>query len=86
MTKEVAADRCQDARFIWLEPISPELIVGQLKQFAEACGAQSIRIPAYGFGEWPAAPGLAKDGEKIVLHFHGGAYVVSTTHVAPALP
>ncbi|QRV95091.1 carbohydrate esterase family 10 protein [Ceratobasidium sp. AG-Ba] len=83
VNEEVPAHECKDARFIWVDPVSPKLIQGQLKKFAEACHAQSIRIPAYGFGDWnvePRGEPLAKDGERIVLHFHGGAYVFGTAH------
>jgi acetyl esterase/lipase len=80
VTKGVEAKHCQDARFIWLEPVSPSTITGQLKQFAESYGVDSIRVPAYGFGEWQLGSNndcLARDGEKIVLHLHGGGFVVS---------
>lgn len=79
VTKEVAAKDCRDARFIWLEGAPPSLIAGQIKQFADEAGVKPIRIPAYGFGQWGAGDNvpLAGDNEKIVMHFHGGAYAVS---------
>ncbi|KAF8759870.1 Steryl acetyl hydrolase [Rhizoctonia solani] len=51
-TKEVIAKDCLDARFIWVDPVPPNLIVGEVERLARACGAQSVRIPAYGFGKW----------------------------------
>ncbi|KAG8743302.1 hypothetical protein FRC10_012265 [Ceratobasidium sp. 414] len=81
-TKEVPQKECKGARFTWIEPVPRNLITGQLEQFATATGAESVRIPAYGFGEWtgtgtgePLRP--AGENEKIVMHFHGGSYVVS---------
>ncbi|CAE6434405.1 unnamed protein product [Rhizoctonia solani] len=79
-TNEVAAKDCLDARFIWVDSVQSELIVGEVKRLAQACGAQSVRIPAYGFGKWDSARDLARDGEKIILNLHGGAYIAGTAH------
>ncbi|CAE7189736.1 unnamed protein product [Rhizoctonia solani] len=79
-TKEVASKECLDARFIWIDGVPPELIVGEIKRLAQACGAQPVRIPAYGFGKWDSVRDLARDGEKIILNLHGGAYIVGTAH------
>ncbi|KEP55667.1 alpha/beta hydrolase fold protein [Rhizoctonia solani 123E] len=81
-TKEVYAKHCRDARFIWVDKIAPELITGEMKRFANACGAESQRIPAYGFGKWGTAPDvpLAKDGEKVILNLHGGGFIAGTAH------
>ncbi|KAG8691699.1 hypothetical protein FRC11_012450 [Ceratobasidium sp. 423] len=79
-TEEVAAKHCQDARFIWVDGVPPELIVGEVGRLAQVCGALSVRIPAYGFGRWESTQDLARDGEKIVLNLHGGAYIAGTAH------
>jgi hypothetical protein len=79
----VSPKDCRDARFIWIEAVSQSLIVGQLKQFAELAGAESVRIPAYGFGRWETGSTglhLAGDDEKIIMHLHGGAYVVGLSN------
>jgi acetyl esterase/lipase len=71
---------CQDACFIWIEAVAPNLIAGQVKQFAEMAGVESTKIPAYGFGKWKTGStglSLAEDDEKIVMHLHGGGFVVS---------
>jgi hypothetical protein len=78
-TKEVVAKDCLDAHFIWVDAVPPNLIVGDIKRLAQACGAESVRIPAYGFGRWDSTRDLARDGEKVILNLHGGAYIVSTT-------
>ncbi|CUA70311.1 hypothetical protein RSOLAG22IIIB_00666 [Rhizoctonia solani] len=79
-TKHVAAKDCQDARFIWVDGIAPELIVGEIQRLAQACGVQPVRIPAYGFGKWDSEKDMARDGERVVLNFHGGGYVAGTAH------
>ncbi|CAE6424373.1 unnamed protein product [Rhizoctonia solani] len=81
-TKEVAAKDCQDARFIWIDGISPDLITGELKQFADACETTPHRIPAYGFGKWGTAPdvSLANDGECVMLNLHGGGFIAGSAH------
>ncbi|KAG8680719.1 hypothetical protein FRC11_002093, partial [Ceratobasidium sp. 423] len=58
-TREVAAKDCQDVRFIWIDKISPALITGEVRQFAEA-----QRIPTYGFGKWGVSSSvpLVNDG------------------------
>ncbi|KAG8704085.1 hypothetical protein FRC08_002454 [Ceratobasidium sp. 394] len=83
VTKEVALKDCRGTRFIWLEAVPLNLIIGQLKQFAQVAGVESVRIPAYGFGQWESGSTnvrLAGDSEKIVMHLHGGAYVMGTAH------
>ncbi|CAE6418605.1 unnamed protein product [Rhizoctonia solani] len=79
-TKEVAAKDCQDARFIWVDGVPPELIVGEVRRLARACRAQSVRIPAYGFGKWRSTRDLARSGEKVILNLHGGGYIIGTAH------
>ncbi|CAE6419388.1 unnamed protein product [Rhizoctonia solani] len=79
-TKEVAAKDCQDTRFIWVDGVPPELVVGEIKRLAQVCGAQPVRIPAYGFGKWDSAQDPARDSEKVVLNLHGGGYVMGTAH------
>ncbi|KAG8699970.1 hypothetical protein FRC08_005001 [Ceratobasidium sp. 394] len=75
LTKEVPLNECKGARFMWVEPVPQTLVAGQLKEFATAAGAESVHIPAYGFGDLDGEPPqLAREGEKIVMHFHGGSY------------
>ncbi|QRW15910.1 carbohydrate esterase family 10 protein [Rhizoctonia solani] len=79
-TKEVVAKDCLDAHFIWVDGVPDELIVGEVKRLAQVCGAQSVCIPAYGFGRWNSTQDLARDGEKIILNLHGGGYIAGTAH------
>lgn len=81
ITKEVHPKDCMGTKFIWIEPVAQSLIQGEIQGYAERAGAKPCRIPSYGFGEWgQGAPPLARDGEKIVMHCHGGAYVTRTAH------
>ncbi|CAE6481758.1 unnamed protein product [Rhizoctonia solani] len=81
-TKEVAPRDCNGARFIWVDKVPSNLIAGEIKRFADACGAESVRVPAYGYGRWGtgAEIPLAHDGEKVLMHIHGGAFVMGTAH------
>ncbi|CAE7080195.1 unnamed protein product [Rhizoctonia solani] len=81
-TEEVAPRGCNGARFFWVDKVPSNLIVGEIRRLADACGTESVRIPAYGFGRWGtgAEIPLAYDGEKILMHIHGGAFVMGTAH------
>ncbi|KAG8691701.1 hypothetical protein FRC11_012452 [Ceratobasidium sp. 423] len=79
-TKEVAAKDCQDARFIWVDGVPPELIVGEIRRLARVCRVQPVRIPAYGFGKWRSTRDRARAGEKVILNLHGGGYIIGTAH------
>ena len=79
-TKEVPDSTLKDAKFTWLDPTSdrPELICGEVRCLAELTGVQPARIAGY----WYLKKGTvwngpkAQPGEKVVLHMHGGAFIV----------
>ena len=78
ITKEVPPSECMGTKFIWIDAVSEDLVQGEIRKHAQRAKVSPTRIPAYGFGEWGQGnPPLARDGEKIVMHCHGGAYVVS---------
>ncbi|THH05033.1 hypothetical protein EW145_g5095 [Phellinidium pouzarii] len=61
----------------------PELVTGELSKWAEFAGVEAIRIPAY----WMHKPASqlvmgekARDDEKVIYFFHGGAYVSLSSH------
>ena len=66
----------------WIAP-TPELIVGDVKEWAEAAEVNCARIPGYwmekggnkGKDVAPAAP-----GEKVLYKFHGGGYQALSAH------
>lgn len=77
ITKEVPPAKCMGTKFIWIDAVSEDLIQGEIQKYAQRAKVSPTRIPAYGFGDWGReTPPLARDGEKIVMHCHGGAYVV----------
>lgn len=81
ITKEVPPAECMGTKFIWIDAVSEDLIQGEIQKYAQKAKVSPTRIPAYGFGDWGReAPLLARDGEKIVMHCHGGAYVTRTAH------
>ncbi|EIN12044.1 alpha/beta-hydrolase [Punctularia strigosozonata HHB-11173 SS5] len=62
---------------IWVEP-APELIVGEVKEWADVAQIEPIRLPGYwldksGSDTKPGEP--PAPGEKVVYALHGGAYV-----------
>ncbi|KAF8608533.1 alpha/beta-hydrolase [Ceratobasidium sp. AG-I] len=81
ITKEVPSAECMGTKFIWIDAVSEDLVQGEIQKYAQRAKVSPVRIPAYGFGEWGQdTPPLARDGEKIVMHCHGGAYVTRTAH------
>jgi acetyl esterase/lipase len=65
---------------IWIEPV-PHLVVGQIKEWASSAGISAIRIPGYWHNKAGSniAPNTsASPDEKIILKFHGGAYVAGS--------
>jgi acetyl esterase/lipase len=69
---------------VWIEPV-PELVVGEIKTWAATTGVEPARIPGY----WLGRPGEKSDlpsgappapGEKVVLAFHGGGYIVMSAN------
>ncbi|KAL1742147.1 Alpha/Beta hydrolase protein [Schizophyllum fasciatum] len=73
----------KEVKAVWLEPV-PELIVGELKLWAAAQNVEPARIPGYWLhsadsSDLPlGAP--PRPGEKVLLHFHGGAYKILSAH------
>jgi acetyl esterase/lipase len=67
---------------VWVEPV-PELVLGDLKTWAEISNVEPIRIPGYWIDQkgCDIEPGSeAAPGEKVFYHFHGGAYILLSAH------
>lgn len=67
---------------VWI-PAKPQLLQGQVKQWASLSHVSSIDVPGY----WYHKPGSivsfnssAAEGEKVILYVHGGAYIIDTAH------
>jgi hypothetical protein len=83
LTKEVPQSALKgfNARFAWIEGLQEAELVGEVKDLAEQTGVQPVRIPGYwtlkkGIG-WLPEHEKAGENEQVVLHLHGGGYVVS---------
>ncbi|OBZ76418.1 Esterase [Grifola frondosa] len=84
-TKEVADKELTNAKFAWVEGIDEgsELFCGVLKQYAEKTGVHHVRIPGYWLlkkGTKWVGEGKAREGERTVLHLHGGAFYMGSAH------
>ncbi|THH31838.1 hypothetical protein EUX98_g2357 [Antrodiella citrinella] len=65
---------------IWIPP-SPDLVVGQVKQWADQGNIKSITIPGYWYdkqGHDLPVGTPARPGEKVVYLLHGGAFIAGT--------
>ena len=69
-----------NSRFVWIPELEDEDIVGIVAEHAARAGIKSIAIPAYWIlkegATWSPAYDKAQKDEKMMLHFHGGAFVV----------
>ena len=69
------------ARFVWIPELDKEDIVGMVAEHADRAGVKSIAIPGYWVlkegSKWSSEHDKARKDEKVMLYFHGGAFVVS---------
>ena len=69
-----------NARFVWIPELGEEDIVGVVAEHANRTGVKSIPIPAYWMlkegTKWSPEYDKAGEGEKVMLYFHGGGFVV----------
>lgn len=68
----------------WIEPVKEEDVVGEVREIMLQNEVHPQGLAAYWYGEGVGhgeAVHLAGEDEKVLVHFHGGGYVVS----APAL-
>ena len=76
-----------NARFVRI-PKLDEDIVGVVAEHATRTGVESIVVPAYWIlkkgTNWSPAHEKAQNDEKVMLYFHGGAFVVR--FLSPFLP
>ena len=72
--------RWYNSRFVWVPELEKEGIVGMVAEHATRAGVKSIAIPAYWIlkdgAEWSPEYEKAREDEKVVLYFHGGAFIV----------
>ena len=69
-----------NARYVWVPELGKEDIVGMVGERAARAGVESIAIPAYWILKngikWSPEYEKAREDEKVLLYFHGGAFVV----------
>ena len=72
--------RRYNSRFVWIPELEDEDIVGMVRECAVKAGVKSIAIPAYWILKqgikWSPAYERARKDEKVILYFHGGAFMV----------
>ncbi|KZT03149.1 alpha/beta-hydrolase [Laetiporus sulphureus 93-53] len=79
----VASGQADALGFVWVPAIDPGLIVGEVSEMAELNGVKPKKTHGYwlksqkvtGKGDYKA-----DEGEKVVMYFHGGGYVMSSSH------
>ncbi|KAI0340622.1 alpha/beta-hydrolase [Trametopsis cervina] len=67
---------------VWVDA-TPELVVGEVKQFAETNAVEAVKVAGYWYGARDADGQVgqkATPGEKVVYHLHGGGFVIGTAH------
>ncbi|EED83466.1 predicted protein [Postia placenta Mad-698-R] len=65
----------------WADPV-PDLIVGEISDYARANQVDAVRTPGFWYG--PRGPNgevgqKASPDEKVIYHFHGGGFVLGTS-------
>ncbi|KAH7929059.1 alpha/beta-hydrolase [Leucogyrophana mollusca] len=81
-TNHLAIHDGPGVKALWINPV-PELIYGELLEWASTMGVEPIRIPGY----WIDREGLdipvgdpLQQGEKILYRIHGGGFVGLSAH------
>ncbi|EED79265.1 hypothetical protein POSPLDRAFT_99965 [Postia placenta Mad-698-R] len=67
---------------VWLEP-TPRLLVGDVARWAEQADVRPISIPGYWYDKDGCDTPIGappEEGEKVVLYFHGSAFIVLSAH------
>lgn len=72
------------ARFVWIPELDKEDIVGIVAEHADRAEVKSIAIPGYWIlkegSKWSPEHDKAQKHEKVMLYFHGGAFVTGTAY------
>lgn len=68
----------KEVKHVWVEPFPIEWVKGEVKEYVERAEVTPVRIGGYWYGR-RGGPGedipLPGENEKVVMHYHGGAYV-----------
>jgi acetyl esterase/lipase len=70
-----------NSRFVRIDGLEDSEIVGEIRDFAKQAGIQPVSVPCFWFlkkgFEWVPRHEKAGEDEKVILHIHGGAFLVS---------
>jgi acetyl esterase/lipase len=86
LTKEVKDSELRgEGEFNWIEPVSDDLVRGEVKRLADINGVKPMRVPGYWMFRKGWSPSgrmmKAEAGEKVVMHLHGGSYHVCLFYI-----
>ncbi len=75
-----------NCRSVLIPSVNDEDLHGEIKKWKERNEVTTVAVPGYWWGDQErSAPSLGDyppvSGEKVIIHFHGGAYVVSHTRL-----
>jgi acetyl esterase/lipase len=72
-----------DVKGVWINPVPPDYIVGELALWTRIADISPIRIPGYWLHKTSSTIDVGvrpMPGEKVVLALHGGAYIRLSAH------
>ena len=82
----MAVDETPGVNGVWIEPAPEELIIEDVKQCADLGGVKPVKIPGYWYfskslsDQVPPLNKRSDPGDKVMLYFHGGAFVAFSAH------
>jgi len=82
LSKDVPQSKLKkfDARFVRVDGLEDSELVGEIRDFAEQAGVQPVSVPCFWLRrgiKWIPEHEKAGEDEKVILHIHGGAFLVS---------
>jgi len=73
-----------NASFVRVDGLEDSEIVGEIRDFAEQAGVQPVSVPCFWLlkrgVKWIPKHEMAGEDEKVILHIHGGGFVIGTAH------
>ena len=73
-----------NARFVRVNGMEDSEVVGEIRDFAEQAGVQPVSVPCFWLRrgiKWIPEHEKAGEDEKVILHIHGGAFLVSPSQL-----
>ncbi|KAM0791660.1 hypothetical protein ACM66B_006096 [Microbotryomycetes sp. NB124-2] len=82
-TKETATAQTMEnslTRAVWIEPVSSAEVQGVLEEWTRLSGEKRVKVPGYWYGTDRWLSEKARQGEVVLLAFHGGGYAMGSAH------